>query len=169
VSEVEVPLRPMGREDIQKLEAVLLIGTVSREDVIEKMRNGNPQDRITWIDSLAVAAGALAREKAGMTTTRIADELGRGEQTIRAHLTGKTEAGRLIRETYEMLIKGERVLPFITREKETVTTEEIEKLRQELETERKEKTELEIKLHQMQKKLEDAMKTLEELIRRLKA
>jgi len=169
VSEVEVPLRPMGREDIQKLEAVLLIGTVSREDVIEKMRNGNPQDRITWIDSLAVAAGALAREKAGMTTTRIADELGRGEQTIRAHLTGKTEAGRLIRETYEMLIKGERVLPFITREKETATTEEIEKLRQELETERKEKTELEIKLHQMQKKLEDAMKTLEELIRRLKA
>ena len=169
MSEVEVPLRPMGREDIQKLEAVLLIGTVSREDVIEKMRNGNPQDRITWIDSLAVAAGALAREKAGMTTTRIADELGRGEQTIRAHLTGKTEAGRLIRETYEMLIKGERVLPFITREKETVTTEEIEKLRQELETERKEKTELEIKLHQMQKKLEDAVKTLEELIRRLKA
>ena len=169
MSEVEVPLRPMGREDIQKLEAVLLIGTVSREDVIEKMRNGNPQDRITWIDSLAVAAGALAREKAGMTTTRIADELGRGEQTIRAHLTGKTEAGRLIRETYEMLVKGERVLPFITREKETVTTEEIEKLRQELETERKEKTELEIKLHQMQKKLEDAMKTLEELIRRLKA
>ena len=169
MSEVEVPLRPMGREDIQKLEAVLLIGTVSREDVIEKMRNGNPQDRITWIDSLAVAAGALAREKAGMTTTRIADELGRGEQTIRAHLTGKTEAGRLIRKTYEMLIKGERVLPFITREKETVTTEEIEKLRQELETERKEKTELEIKLHQMQKKLEDAMKTLEELIRRLKA
>ncbi len=169
MSEVEVPLRPMGREDIQKLEAVLLIGTVSREDVIEKMRNGNPKDRITWIDSLAVAAGALAREKAGMTTTRIADELGRGEQTIRAHLTGKTEAGRLIRETYEMLIKGERVLPFITREKETVTTEEIEKLRQELETERKEKTELEIKLHQMQKKLEDAMKTLEELIRRLKA
>lgn len=169
MSEVEVPLRPMGREDIQKLEAVLLIGTVSREDVIEKMRNGNPKDRVTWIDSLAVAAGALAREKAGMTTTRIADELGRGEQTIRAHLTGKTEAGRLIRETYEMLIKGERVLPFITREKETVTTEEIEKLRQELETERKEKTELEIKLHQMQKKLEDAMKTLEELIRRLKA
>ena len=168
MSEVEVPLRPMGREDIQKLEAVLLIGTVSREDVIEKMRNGNPQDRITWIDSLAVAAGALAREKAGMTTARIADELGRGEQTIRAHLTGKTEAGRLIRETYEMLIKGERVLPFITREKETVTTEEIEKLRQELETERKEKTELEIKLHRMQDKLEDAVKTLEELIRRLK-
>ena len=93
MSEVEVPLRPMGREDIQKLEAVLLIGTVSREDVIEKMRNGNPQDRITWIDSLAVAAGALAREKAGMTTTRIADELGRGEQTIRAHLTGKQRRG----------------------------------------------------------------------------
>jgi len=90
MSEIEVPLKPLGREDIQKLEAVLLLGTVSRKDVIEKMRSADPKDRITWIDSLAVAAGALAREKAGMTVPRIADELGRGEQTVRAHLTGKT-------------------------------------------------------------------------------
>jgi probable regulatory domain-containing protein len=74
------------------------------------MRSEDPKDRITWIDSLAVAAGALAREKAGMSVSRIADELGRGEQTIRAHLTGKTEAGKLVRETYEMLLKGEKVL-----------------------------------------------------------
>jgi probable regulatory domain-containing protein len=113
MSEIDVPLKPLGREDIQKLEAVLLIGTVSRKDVIEKMRNADPKDRITWIDSLAVAAGALAREKAGMTVTRIADELGRGEQTIRAHLTGRTEAGKLVKKTYEMLVKGEGVLPFL--------------------------------------------------------
>jgi len=31
MSEVEVPLKPLGREDIQKLEAVLLLGTVSRK------------------------------------------------------------------------------------------------------------------------------------------
>jgi predicted transcriptional regulator len=68
MSEVEVPLKPLGREDIQKLEAVLLLGTCARarKDVIEKMRSADPKDRITWIDSLAVAAGALAREKAGM-------------------------------------------------------------------------------------------------------
>ena len=82
---------------------------MSRRDVIEKMRSTNPKDRITWIDSLAVAAGAIAREKAGMTITRIADELGRGEQTVKAYLTGKTEAGKLIKETYEMLVRGEKV------------------------------------------------------------
>ena len=170
MSEIEVPLRPIGRGDIQKLEAVLLIGTVSREDVIEKMRSGDPRDRITWIDSLAVAAGALAREKAGMTTTRIADELGRGEQTIRAHLTCKTEAGKLVRETYEMLVKGGKVLPFIAKEKKAtaVSAEEIEKLKQELETERKTKAELEAKLSQMQNKIENAIKTLEKLISSLK-
>ena len=43
MSEVEVPLRPMGREDIQKLEAVLLIGTVSREDVTEKNAKWQPK------------------------------------------------------------------------------------------------------------------------------
>ncbi|MEM3673625.1 MAG: hypothetical protein QW468_05340 [Candidatus Bathyarchaeia archaeon] len=43
MSEVEVPLKPLGREDIQKLEAVLLLGTVSRQDVIEKMRSETPK------------------------------------------------------------------------------------------------------------------------------
>lgn len=89
MSEVEVPLKPLGREDIQKLEAVLLLGTVSRKDVIEKMRSADPKDRITWIDSLAVAAGALAREKAGMSTPRIADELGRGRADRKGPLNRK--------------------------------------------------------------------------------
>ncbi|RLI21618.1 hypothetical protein DRO54_03250 [Candidatus Bathyarchaeota archaeon] len=182
---MEVPLRPMGREEIQKLEAVLLIGTVSRQDVIEKMRSADPKDRITWIDSLAVAAGALAREKAGMTVARIADELGRGEQTIRSHLTGKTEAGKLVRETYEMLVKGEKVLPFLVKEAEvapTPPTEEIEKLKAELEEERKakaelqsklekelkEKAELQEKLAKLQSKIENVARALEEAINQLK-
>ena len=172
MSEIEVPLRPMGREDIQKLEAVLLIGTVSRSDVIEKMRSADPRDRITWIDSLAVAAGALAREKAGMSVTRIADELGRGEQTIRSHLTGKTEAGKLVRETYEMLLKGEKVLPFLVKEAEAApapSTEEIDKLKAELEEERKAKAELQSRLEQLQSKLDNAVKSLESLLNQLKA
>ncbi|MCD6240780.1 hypothetical protein J7K27_04570 [Candidatus Bathyarchaeota archaeon] len=174
MSEIEVPLRPMGREDIQKLEAVLLIGTVSRSDVIEKMRSADPRDRITWIDSLAVAAGALAREKAGMPVTRIADELGRGEQTIRSHLTGKTEAGKLVRETYEMLLKGEKVLPFLIKEAEAVpapapSMEEIDKLKAELEEERRAKAELQSRLEQLQSKLDNAVKSLESLLNQLKA
>ncbi|MCC6012906.1 MAG: transcriptional regulator [Candidatus Verstraetearchaeota archaeon] len=169
MSEIEVPLKPLGREDIQKLEAVLLLATVSRKDVIEKMRSGDPKDRITWIDSLAVAAGALAREKAGMSTSRIADELGRGEQTIRAHLTGKTEAGKLVRETYEMLLKGEKVLSFIFRETEISSKEEIEKLKAEIEKERKEKNELQEKLNKIQNKLENTIKVLEQILSQLKA
>jgi len=169
MSEIEVPLKPLGREDIQKLEAVLLLGTVSRKDVIEKMRSADPKDRITWIDSLAVAAGALAREKAGMTVPRIADELGRGEQTVRAHLTGKTEAGKLVRETYEMLLKGEKVLTFMVREAETTPSkEEVERLKNEIEREKREKAELQEKLSKLQTKIENAAKTLEEVLSQLK-
>ena len=169
MSEIEVPLKPLGREDIQKLEAVLLLGTVSRKDVIEKMRSADPKDRITWIDSLAVAAGAIAREKAGMTVPRIADELGRGEQTVRAHLTGKTEAGKLVRETYEMLLKGEKVLTFIVREAETTPSkEEVERLKTEIEREKREKAELQEKLSKLQTKIENAVKTLEEVLDQLK-
>jgi probable regulatory domain-containing protein len=170
MSEVEVPLKPLGREDIQKLEAVLLLGTVSRRDVIEKMRSADPKDRITWIDSLAVAAGAVAREKAGMSASKIADELGRGEQTIRAHLTGKTEAGKLVRETYEMLLKGEKVLTFMVKEAEAAPSrEEVERLKAEIEKERREKAELQEKVNKMQSKLESAVKALEEVLNQLKA
>lgn len=133
------------------------------------MRSEDPKDRITWIDSLAVAAGALAREKAGMSVSRIADELGRGEQTIRAHLTGKTEAGKLVRETYEMLLKGEKVLTFIFKETEISSKEEIEKLKNEIEKERKEKNELQEKLNKMQNKLENIIKALEQILSQLKA
>ncbi|MDJ0270175.1 MAG: hypothetical protein NXY59_06495 [Aigarchaeota archaeon] len=94
----EVPLSPVGREQIHKLESALLIGSILRPDVIEELRN--PEERLTWVDSLAVAA-ALAREKAKLSVSQIADEIGRSEATIRNHLQGKTKAGQIVRETYE--------------------------------------------------------------------
>ncbi|RLF15930.1 MAG: transcriptional regulator [Thermoprotei archaeon] len=99
----EIPLRPLGREDIHKLETALLIGTLLRPDVLKEIKES--EERITWIDSLAVAAGALAREKAGMPISRIAEDLGRTESTIRNHLAGKTKAGKLVRETYERIVR----------------------------------------------------------------
>ena len=101
----EIPLKPLGRQDIHRLETYLLIGTLLRSDVIERIKSA--EDRLTWIDSLAVAAGALARQKSGMPIPRIAEELGRSEGTIRNHLNRKTEAGKLVWETYEMLVKGQ--------------------------------------------------------------
>lgn len=100
----EVPLKPVGKEEIHKLELSLLLGTLLRPEVIEKIRQA--EDRLTWLDSLIVAAGALARERAGYSIVRISEELGRTEATIRNHLAGKTEAGKLIRETYENLVRS---------------------------------------------------------------
>jgi len=102
---MEVPLTPVGRREIHQLENVLLVSTLFRPDVIEKIRNA--EDRLTWVDSLAVAAGALARAKAGKSAGEIAEELGRSEQTVRNHLNGKTEAGKLVIETYNKLARGE--------------------------------------------------------------
>ena len=99
----EIPLKPLGRQDIHKLETALVIATLLRKDVLEKIREST--ERLTWIDSLAVAAGALARSKAGMTVSEIADDLGRSEATIRSHLQKKTEAAKLVFETYERFAK----------------------------------------------------------------
>ncbi|MEM0359172.1 MAG: hypothetical protein QW435_04310 [Candidatus Hadarchaeales archaeon] len=129
---------------------------------MEKVRGVDPKSRLTWIDSLSVAAGALAREKAGMTLSKIADELARGEQTIRLHLTGKTEAGKLVRETYEMLLRGEKLSFFFWTESKE------EGLKLELEKERREKIELQEKLNRLQERLEQIMRTLEEVLRQLK-
>jgi len=93
-----------------------------------------------------------------------------GEQTVRAHLTGKTEAGKLVRETYEMLLKGEKVLAFMVKETETPQSkEEIERLKVEIEKERREKAELQEKINKMQSKLENAVKALGEVLNQLKA
>ncbi len=100
-----VPLRPLGREEIGKLESALMVATLFRPEVIEALRDSGT--RLTWVDSLAVAAGAIARHKAGMSASRIAEELGRTEATVREHVAGKTKAGKLVLETYEWLVKNQ--------------------------------------------------------------
>ena len=90
MNENEIHLNPVGRQDIHKLESVLLVTTLLRPEVLDMIRAST--ERLTWVDSLAVAAGALAREKAGMTLTQIAEELGRTEQTIRKHLKEESKA-----------------------------------------------------------------------------
>lgn len=140
---MEVPLKPVGKEDTRKLELALIFGTLMRSDVLEKIRNA--EDKITWLDSLVIAAGALARERAGYPVTKIAEELGRTEATIRNHLQGKTEAGKIVRETYEALVKSggkvELVLP---------GGEELERLRRENE--------------ELKKKLESVKSALQSLL-----
>lgn len=106
----EIPLRPITRSEIHRLETALLVTTMIRPDVLEKIRSA--EDRLTWIDSLAVAAGALAREKSGMPTSQIAEELGRTEATVRNHLSGRTEAGRLVQETYRQILEG-KITPLL--------------------------------------------------------
>jgi len=155
----EIPLRPLGKQDIHKLETALLIATLLRPDVIEEIRKA--EERLTWVDSLAVAAAALARSKAGYTVTMIADELGRSEGTIRNHLTGKTKAGKLIQETYQRFLReGVKIeIPEVVAKitPEEVYKKEIEKLKKELEELRSAKTELEGKV----KSLEEKVKNLE--------
>jgi len=155
----EIPLRPLGKQDIHKLETALLIATLLRPDVIEEIRKA--EERLTWVDSLAVAAAALARSKAGYTVTMIADELGRSEGTIRNHLTGKTKAGKLVQETYQRFLReGVKIeIPEVVAKitPEEVYKKEIEKLKKELEELRSAKTELEGKV----KSLEEKVKNLE--------
>ncbi|PMQ01748.1 MAG: transcriptional regulator [Dictyoglomus sp. NZ13-RE01] len=102
---MDLTFNPISREEIHKLETALLVGTLFRKEVMEEIRNSS--ERLTWVDSLAVAAGALARAKANMTVSQIADELGRTEATIREHIKGTSKAGKLINETFEMLKSGE--------------------------------------------------------------
>jgi probable regulatory domain-containing protein len=101
----KVPLKPVGAKEVRELEIALIIGTLFRPEVLKEIME--PGEFTTWVDSLAVAAGALAREKAGYPLSKIAEELGRTETTIRNHLQGKTKAGQLVRETYEKMLRGE--------------------------------------------------------------
>ena len=100
---MKVNLNPTSRQEIHQLETVLLVKTLFRPDVVEMIKD--PAERVTWLDSLAVAAGAFARRQAGMTITEIAEELGRTEATIRKHLNKETKAGKLVAETLEELRK----------------------------------------------------------------
>lgn len=151
----KVSPKPLGKKEIRMLETALIIGTLLRPEIITLIRD--PVERTTWLDSLATAAGALARNKAGHSVSEIAEELGRSEETIRAHLNKKTKAGRLVSETYEKLVKGElRLITPVIR----VPQAEVEELIKSLENEVKEKA----------KKIEELTRELsekEELVQRL--
>jgi len=161
---VEVPVKPVSKREIKQLEAMLIIGTMFRPDVLQAALS--KEEFLTWVDSLAVAAAALAMEKAGYTVRQIAEELGRTEATIRRHLRGETKAGKLVRETYEMLVRGELKLavPIVSPEAEEELKklqeqvrsleEELRRLREEAEKLRNENTELRERLA----RLEDAAK-----------
>lgn len=129
---MQLNFNPIGKEDIHKLETALLIGTLFRPEVMEEIRNSS--ERLTWVDSLAVAAGAFARSKAGMTVPEIAEELGRTEATIREHLKGESKAGKLVIKTYELLKEGTLKIDdlFSKSEKEQVK-EKLIKLKEEIE------------------------------------
>jgi len=138
MSENQIPLNPVGREDIHRLETILLTATLLRPEVLDMIRSSS--ERLTWVDSLAVAAGALAREKAGMTLSQIAEELGRTEQSIKKHLKEESKAGQLIKETYETikyLVKEGKnvndVFPLIALDNVKSLKEEVEKLKREKE------------------------------------
>ncbi|MEM0351206.1 MAG: hypothetical protein QXU61_05520, partial [Archaeoglobaceae archaeon] len=133
--------------DIHKLESILLFATLMRKEVIEMIKD--PKERLTWVDSLAVAASAIAREKAMMSISEIANELGRTEVSIRKHLKGESKAGQLVRETYELLKQGklDEILKGIAFEDKRLE-EEIERLKAENEN-------LKLKLSKVREKLSE--------------
>ncbi|UNQ72835.1 helix-turn-helix domain-containing protein [Infirmifilum sp. NZ] len=143
----EIPLKPVGKEDVRRLELSLILGTLLRPEVIDAIRNA--EDKLTWLDSLVVAAGALARERAGYSIVKIAEELGRTEATIRNHLAAKTEAGKLVKETYEKLLQsgGKLDIPILG----TASQSQVEELRKRVE--------------ELERKLENVRKALEEILR----
>jgi len=150
-----VPIRPSSAREVRELEIALIIGTILRPDVFQEILQ--PREFTTWVDSLAVAAGALAREKAGYPISKIAEELGRSETTIRNHLQGKTKAGQLVKETYEMLKRGKLRIAIPL---PASTVEEYEKLKEKV-------SELEEENKKLKEKLEAIKKTLQDLLESL--
>ncbi len=168
---VEVPVRPVSKREIKQLEAMLIIGTLFRHDVIQAALS--KEEFLTWVDSLAIAASALAMEKAGYTVSQIAEELGRTEATIRRHLKGETKAGKLVRETYEMLVRGELkiAIPVLSPEAEEeikVLSERVEKLENELRQLRGENTELRERVLSLEERIKKALEKLDVAINTIK-
>ena len=160
-----IPLKPTSKKEIRQLETALIVATLYRPEIMELIRD--PLEKATWLDSLAIAAAALAREKAGYSVRDIAEELGRSETTIRAHLQGKTKAGKIVRETYEKLVRGELevTLPFPVAGGET--DGEVEKLKEELEALREENRRLREELEKC-RETGEVREQLEELEARIR-
>ncbi len=168
---MEVPLNPIGREEIHRLESILLFATLFRPEVIDLIKD--PAERLTWVDSLAVAAGAIAREKAGMIPSEIAEELGRTEATIRKHLKGETKAGQLVRETYDLIKQGKlddlvRNVEVLSRGGQLVTMEEYEKLKKEKEELEEKVRALEEENHELKAKLENVKEILSDTLEKVR-
>jgi len=164
----EILLTPVGRDQIHKLESALLIASIFSPTVLKELEN--PTERLTWIDSLAVAAAALAREKAKMSIPQIAEELGRSEATIRNHLQGKTKAGQIVRETYERFLReGVKIPSAIELFKEKygelveAKPEETEKLKSELESVKSQLEEYKSKAEEYESKIKDYEKKLSDV------
>jgi probable regulatory domain-containing protein len=153
----EVPLKPLGKEDIKKLELALIMGTLFRGDVLKQAIETH--DKLTWLDSLLVAAGALARERAGIPTFKIAEELGRTEATIRSHLQGKTEAGKLVKETYDELVKKGGKLE-ITLPELGISSQALTELQEKVKKLEEENRELKLKIEQAKEKLREIVEQL---------
>lgn len=155
----DVNPKPLGKKEIRELETALLIGTLLRPEIIALLRD--PVERTTWLESLATAASALARSKAGHTVSEIAEELGRSEESIRAHLTKKTKASRLVSDTYEKLARGELKLitPVIR-----VPQAEVDELIKSYEKELREKSE---KIGELSRELSEKSEFVERLNKQL--
>ena len=95
-----------------------------------------------------VAAAALAREKAGMPASRIAEELGVTEATIRRHLRGETKAGQVVLRAFERLSR------------EGFKVEFPEPLGVEIERLRSENEELRRRLDEVKRALQDLLQRL---------
>ncbi|MET1128404.1 MAG: hypothetical protein ABWW70_03715 [Thermoproteota archaeon] len=167
---VEVPVRPVSRREVKQLEAALIIGTMFRSDVLQAALT--KEEFTTWVDSLAVAAAALAMEKAGYTLSQIAEELGRTEATLRRHLRGETKAGKLVRETYEMLVRGElRIAAPAAVGEVSRRLEEAEKRARELEEElrklKQENEELKRRLEELKSSVTSTVKSAVESLSRI--
>ena len=177
-----IPLNPMGKNDIKKLETFLIIGTLYRPEVLELIKD--PNEKSTWVDSLAIAAAAYARYKAGMPISLIADELGRSEETIRNHISGKTKAGSLIIDTYEKIKSGQLnlIISFNSSKELEDLKNQIKNLREEIEKLRKERDDLkniinqkdemiknlQIEIGKIKSDLDKVSKEKEEIINRYK-
>jgi probable regulatory domain-containing protein len=154
----DIPLTPFGARDEQKLEAALIVGTLYSPEVVELLKD--PVERTTWLESLAVAAASYAKYKAGKPVSKIAEEVGRSEHTIRAHIQGKTKAGRLVISTYEKLKSGtlRLVVPFSGEIQLTSVREGFEKEKEAL---MRKATELENRVSELQGEVERLRKELD--------